>query len=181
MEWGGGHHILPPHPSTGLPGGLDGTRTYLQCRRSRSSPWVKKIPWRREWLPTPVFLPKEFHGQRSLAGYSPQGGKESDRTEQLTHTHTLALENMEPKDQRDFGLKSRNGEDSRDLDHFHHEQVRKAITFPSLSQEQRRSAKGVWGGVARGSNWNGEEGRVAQNQEEPGGWTQTLPASHSLA
>ena len=106
----GGHHILPPHPCTGFPGGLDGKRIYLQCRRSRFSPWVKKIPWRREWLPTPVFLPKEFHGQRSLAGYSPQGGKESDRTEQLTHTHTLALENMEPKDQRDFGLKSRNGE-----------------------------------------------------------------------
>ena len=83
----GGHHILPPHPCTGFPGGLDGKRIYLQCRRFRFSPWVKKIPWRREWLPTPVFLPKEFHGQRSLAGYSPQSGKESDRTEQLTHTH----------------------------------------------------------------------------------------------
>ena len=34
-------------------------------------PWVKKIPWRREWLPTPVFLPGELHGQRSLVGYSP--------------------------------------------------------------------------------------------------------------
>ena len=33
--------------------------------------WVRKIPWRREWLPTPVFLPGEFHGQRSLVGYSP--------------------------------------------------------------------------------------------------------------
>ena len=33
--------------------------------------WVGKIPWRREWLPTPVFLPGEFHGQRSLAGYGP--------------------------------------------------------------------------------------------------------------
>ena len=33
--------------------------------------WVKKIPWRREWLPTPVFLTGEFHGQRSLAGYCP--------------------------------------------------------------------------------------------------------------
>ena len=33
-------------------------------------PWVGKIPWRREWLPTPVFLPGESHGQRSLAGYS---------------------------------------------------------------------------------------------------------------
>ena len=45
------------------------------------------IPWRRERLPTPVFLPGEFRGQRSLVGYSPWGGKESDATEQLTHWH----------------------------------------------------------------------------------------------
>jgi len=42
---------------------------------------VGKIPWRREWLTPPVFLPGESHGQRSLAGYSPWGGKESDMTE----------------------------------------------------------------------------------------------------
>ena len=47
-------------------------------------PWVRKIPWRRERLPTLVFLPGEFHGQRSLAGYSPWGHKELDTTEQLT-------------------------------------------------------------------------------------------------
>jgi len=46
-----------------------------------------KIPWKREWLPTPVFLPGEFHGQRSLEGYCPWGGKESDMTEQLTFSH----------------------------------------------------------------------------------------------
>ena len=46
--------------------------------------WVRKIPWRREWLPTPVFLPGEFHGQRSLAGYSPWGCKELDMNERLT-------------------------------------------------------------------------------------------------
>ena len=46
--------------------------------------WVMKIPWRREWLPTPVFLPEEFYELRSLAGYSPCGHKESDTTEQLT-------------------------------------------------------------------------------------------------
>ena len=46
----------------------------------------------KKWLLTPIFLPGEFHGQRSLAGYSPWGHKESDITEQLTHipphTHT---------------------------------------------------------------------------------------------
>ena len=42
---------------------------------------VGKIPWRRKRQPTPVFLPGESHGQRSLAGYSPQGHKELDMTE----------------------------------------------------------------------------------------------------
>ena len=47
------------------------------------NPWVGKIPWRRAWQPTPVFLPEEFHGQRSLANYSPWDHKESDTTEWL--------------------------------------------------------------------------------------------------
>ena len=50
-------------------------------------PWVGKIPWRREWQPTPVFLPGESHGQRSLVGYSPWGRKESDMNERLTHIY----------------------------------------------------------------------------------------------
>ena len=45
------------------------------------NPWVGKIPWRREWQPTPVFLSGESNGQRSLAGYSLQGYKELDMTE----------------------------------------------------------------------------------------------------
>ena len=53
-------------------------------QETRFDPWVGKIPWRREWLHTPVFLPGKFHGQRSLEGYSPWGRKESDTTEQLT-------------------------------------------------------------------------------------------------
>ena len=53
----------------------------LQCRRPKFNPLVRKIPWRREWPPTLVFWPREFHGQRSLAGYDPQGHKESDMTE----------------------------------------------------------------------------------------------------
>ena len=51
--------------------------------------WVQSLdledPLEKEWLPTPVFLPREFHGQRSLADYSPWGRKESDTTEQLTY------------------------------------------------------------------------------------------------
>ena len=47
----------------------------------RFDPWVGKIPWRRKRQPTPVFLPGESHGQRSLAGYSPWGRRELDTTE----------------------------------------------------------------------------------------------------
>ena len=42
-----------------------------RCKRHRFDPWVGKIPWRRDWQPTPVFVPEEFCGQRSLVGYSP--------------------------------------------------------------------------------------------------------------
>ena len=52
--------------------------------RRSFDPWVRKIPWRRAWQPTPVFLPGESNGQRRLAGCSPWGCKESDTTEQLT-------------------------------------------------------------------------------------------------
>ena len=52
--------------------------------------WVGKIPWRRKWQPTPVFLPRETHGQRSQTGNSPPGHKESDMTERLHfHFHFL--------------------------------------------------------------------------------------------
>ena len=44
-----------------------------QCRRYRFNPWVVKMPWRREWQPTPVFLPGKSYGQRSLAGYIVHG------------------------------------------------------------------------------------------------------------
>ena len=52
-------------------------------RYSKGNPWVAKIPWRRAPQPSPVFLPGESHGQRNLAGYSPRGRKESDKTERL--------------------------------------------------------------------------------------------------
>ena len=52
----------------------------LQCKRPEFDPWVRQIFWRREWQPTPVFLPGKSPGQRSLAGYSPRSHKESDTT-----------------------------------------------------------------------------------------------------
>ena len=65
----------------GFPGGASRQELACQCRRCKRrvfDPRVKKIPWRRAWQPTPVFLPGEFYGQRSLAGYSLWGCKESE-------------------------------------------------------------------------------------------------------
>ena len=56
------------------------------------NPWVRKIPWRRAWQPTPVCLPGESHGQRSLVGYSPWGHKELDMTKATSHTHTRTVD-----------------------------------------------------------------------------------------
>ena len=66
-----------------LPRWLRQERICLQCR----GPRFRKTPWRREWQPTPVFLPGESHGQKSLAGYSPWGRKELDTTEETEHAH----------------------------------------------------------------------------------------------
>ena len=66
--------------SRGLPRLLSGKEPTCQSKRCKFDPWVGKIPWRRKWQPTPVFLPGRSHGQRSLAGYSPQGLKELDTT-----------------------------------------------------------------------------------------------------
>ena len=78
----------------GFPGVLVGKESawnagnHLQCRRPRLNPWVRKIPWRRKWQPTPVLLPGKSHGRRRVVGYSPWGPKESDMTERL---HFLSL------------------------------------------------------------------------------------------
>ena len=70
----------------GLPRRFHGRESTCQCGRHGFSPWVRKIPWRRRWPPTPVFLPGKSHGQRILEGYSPWGCKESDTTRHLgTH------------------------------------------------------------------------------------------------
>ena len=67
--------------STIFPRWLSGKEPSCQCRSCGLDPWVGKIPWRRKWQPTPIFLFGEFRGQRRLVGYSPQGQKESDVSE----------------------------------------------------------------------------------------------------
>ena len=56
--------------------------------RCEFDPWVRKIPWRRAWQPTPVFLPGESHGQSSLLRYSPQGCRVRHNWSNLAHMHT---------------------------------------------------------------------------------------------
>ena len=67
--------------------GLSGKESALECKGHRFDPWVGKVLWRKKWPPAPLFLPGESHGQRSLAGYSPQGRKESDTTERLNNSN----------------------------------------------------------------------------------------------
>ena len=82
----------------GLPGGLAGKEPTYQCKsckRHKFSPWVGKIPWRRKWQPTLVFLPGKFHGQRRLVSYSLWGRKESDINEDMcVHTHMCSTKHL---------------------------------------------------------------------------------------
>ena len=64
--------------------GKESTCQCMRCRRYGFDPWVRKIPWKRKWQPTVVFLPRKFYGQRIFVGYRPWGYKESDMCE---HTH----------------------------------------------------------------------------------------------
>ena len=76
----------------GFPGGASGKEPACQCRRCKRHgfhSWVMKIPRRSAWQSTPVFFPREFHGQRSLASYSPWDC--TNTTEVTEHACTLPL------------------------------------------------------------------------------------------
>ena len=66
-----------PDLNMGLPQWLRGKESSCQCRRPRFDSWSKKIPWRRKWQPTSVFLPGKSHGQRSLTAYKSTGLQKS--------------------------------------------------------------------------------------------------------
>ena len=77
---------LPTPVLLGFPCGSSGKESTCQCRRLRRhgfDSWVWKIPWRKKWQPTPIFLPGKSHGWRSLVGYSPWCCKELYTTEKL--------------------------------------------------------------------------------------------------
>ena len=66
----------------------------VDARDTGSIPVSGKIPWRKEWQPTPIFLPVKSHGQRSLVGYSSKGSKESDMTEHAQKHKSLIIRDM---------------------------------------------------------------------------------------
>ena len=70
------------HLLFGLPWWLRWRKNLPTMQETQFNPWIGKIPWRREYLPIPVFLPGDSLAQRNLVGYSPFGHRESDMTEQ---------------------------------------------------------------------------------------------------
>ena len=70
----------------GFPVGLDSKESACQCKRGRFNPWAGKIPWRREWQPTPEFLPGKHPGQRNLAHYFQSMRSQTVRHDGMTNT-----------------------------------------------------------------------------------------------
>ena len=83
------HRLTLEMNDQGLPEGPVVKDFAFQYKGCEFVPWVRKVPWGGKWQSTPVFLPGEFYGQRSLVGYSPWGRKELDVTEQLTLSLSL--------------------------------------------------------------------------------------------
>ena len=89
----------------GFPGGANDKGSTCQCRRRGFDPWVAKIPWSMKWQPMPVFLPRKFHGQRSLhSGYSLYIGLQRVRHDWVTE-HTALSFKMSNKTETGFQVR----------------------------------------------------------------------------
>ena len=86
-------HIWLPntYTHTHTYGDTSGKELSYQCWGWGFIPWVRKIPCRRAWQSTPVFLPGESHGQRSLVGYNPKSCRKLDTTEVTLHAHSICI------------------------------------------------------------------------------------------
>ena len=87
---------IMPARDKGFPGGSV-VENLPVMQEHRLSPWVWKIPWRRKWQPTPIFLPGKSHGQRSLADYGPWGRKESDMSQELNNNNSERQQHKIPQ------------------------------------------------------------------------------------
>ena len=101
-----------PMAMSGLPWWLNGKESTCQSRRRGFDPWVGKIPWRRKWQPTLIFLPGKSHGQRSLEDYSPwdheRAGHDfkTEKQQSLGRDRaTAAYAIKQPSKQREMGEK----------------------------------------------------------------------------
>ena len=103
----------------GFPCGASAKEPICQCRRTKRHgfhPRVRKIPWRRAWQLTPVFLPRKSHRQRSLVGYSPQDHKELDTTEATQHAHQKAInDTISQKPRQSEGIRQAHITNRKDL------------------------------------------------------------------
>ena len=85
----------------GFPDGSRAKESACQSRRCGLDPWVRKMPWRREGQPTPVLLPEESHGQRSLGGLQSMGSqivRHNLATKQQRQHTTVKISSLEDKD-----------------------------------------------------------------------------------
>ena len=113
----------------GFQADASGKESSCRCKSHGFNPWVGKIPWRREWQPTPVFLPGKSHAQRSLVGGSP-GSKESDTTGQLSTEHIIICQGLRFSQQRHFLLTTSKAADTEEM-------VSKSVSTPYLMITQK--------------------------------------------
>ena len=128
----------------GLPRWLSGKESLCRYRRRRFDPWVGKIPWRREWQPTPVFLLGKLHGQRSQVGYSPWDHKGSDMAEWLSSTHVHTGLAVSPSPRTEVLLRrrdSRHRARTTQVETRHKEEARDQSEGSWASRGQPRTAK----------------------------------------
>ena len=98
-------NVWPVSPGSRWLGGKESASQCKRLKRRGFNPWAGKVCWKRKWQPTPVFLPREPHGQKSLLGYSSWGQKASDTTERLsTHAHTSLIKQAEDHTCHSVGL-----------------------------------------------------------------------------
>ena len=93
-------------------GDKESTCQCRKCRRPGFNPCIGKIPWKKAWPPTPVFMPGESHGQRSLMGYGPCSYKELDTTEATQHSVTSCTQSFLVAQRKESPV---NAGDARDM------------------------------------------------------------------
>ena len=141
--------LLKYLPSLGFPGGSDGKESTCNAGDLGLIPGLVKIPWRRAWQPTPVFLPGKAHGQRSLVGYSPWGCKESRHNWVTKHgtAYRYTQNGMKClKHQVPRTLQTWKGPNARALDTLFYSQVGTGWDWPQAgSARQLRCPRWLWG------------------------------------